>query len=310
MDNIQEILEQEKQEAIQFIHSCGYKKFDTRLIVPPSQKIIPKWVCSNNNYLETIIISEGVEEIEDGAFEYCQKLNSVVLPNSIKHLGRGVFRGCDALHSVSFHLASIKTVFDDTFGLYNDYCAKGIKILYIGIVPSVEKVQEFPQLYGYPRQGIIKVPVGFDSEDNEVSIRYRLEFPLGLPVYEPGRHFHYVNPERYDLFCSLYEKSEPEVMNIIVEEASASIPLILGTLDGETYPITNWENCLYNSKLLYHMAKEQHPILNEADNTWSFVLNDIPVKTFNLKSYLMDVYQGKVELSEPIFIVWDSPNKE
>tara|TARA_B100000123_G_scaffold272357_1_gene254756 strand:+ start:668 stop:1579 length:912 start_codon:yes stop_codon:yes gene_type:complete len=301
MENPKNIVEQENQEAMFFIKNCGYQKFDTRLVIPPSQKTIPKWACSNNNYLQTIIISEGVEKIEDGAFEYCRCLSSVVLPKSIKHLGRGIFNGCDALHSVSFHLESLKTVYNDTFGNHVDYYTIGVKKLYIGTIHSIKKIQEFPQLYGYPRQGILKVPVGFDSEGNEVSIRYRLKFPSGIPIYKPGKNAYYAYPERYD-------KSEPEVMNIIVEEASASIPLILGTLDGETYPITNWENCLYNNKLLYHIAKEQHPILNEPDKTWSFVLNDKPVKTFNLKSYLMDVYQGKIEFSEPIFIVWDSPD--
>lgn len=303
MDHIQYIIEQKKQEAIQFLKACQYQKYDTRLTVPPSERTIPKWICSNNNFLQTIIISEGVEEIEDGAFEYCLKLNSVVLPKSIKHLGRGIFNGCDALHSVSFHLASLKTVYNDTFGNHVDYYTKGVKKLYIGIVPSVKKVQEFPQLYGFPRIGIEEVLVGVDSKGNDVSIRYRLEFPSGIPIYNPGKSEYYSYPERY-------EKAEPEISRIIVEEASLSIPLILGTLDGETYPITNWENCLDNSKLLYHIAKEQHPILNDPNQSWSFVLNDIPVKTFNLKSYLMDVYHGKVNLSEPIMIVWDAEDDE
>ena len=154
----------------EFLNACYYHRYDSRLIVQPSIKIIPKKVCSDNPYLQTIIIHEGVEIIEDGAFENCRILNSVVLPKSIKHLGRCVFKGCDALQSVSFHIASLKTVHDNTFDRYNEFFPKSIKELYIGIVTSVEEVQKFPQLYGYPHQCIKKVPVGFDSKGNEVDL--------------------------------------------------------------------------------------------------------------------------------------------
>lgn len=299
MDNIQEILEQERQEAIQFIHSCGYQKFDTRLIVPPSQKTIPKWVCSNNNYLQTIIISEGVQEIEDGAFEYCRCLSNVVLPKSIRHLGRGIFNGCDALQSVSFHLESLKTVYADSFGNHVDYYTKCVKKLYIGIVNSKEKVDEFPQLYGFPRQGIEEVPVGIDSEGNEVSIRYRVEFPAGEPIYKPGGNLYYSLPEKFT-------KSEPKVSIACVDNASLSTPINLGTLDGEVYPVTSWKDCLYYPAIFPTVAKKQNPILNDSEHPWSFIQDDKPVKTFDVTTYLMKVYYGEVDISEPILIVWDS----
>ena len=50
--------------------------------------------------LETIIIPDGVSDIDDFTFSGCSSLESVVIPESVKSIGRYAFKGCSALTSV------------------------------------------------------------------------------------------------------------------------------------------------------------------------------------------------------------------
>ncbi len=50
--------------------------------------------------LETVEIPDSVVEIGDNAFGNCDKLQSVYMPDSVTKIGRGVFEGCNELESV------------------------------------------------------------------------------------------------------------------------------------------------------------------------------------------------------------------
>lgn len=51
---------------------------------------------------ETIVLAEGIEEIEKSAFADCQSLTKVVIPSTVTYIGTGAFRGCESLVEKSF----------------------------------------------------------------------------------------------------------------------------------------------------------------------------------------------------------------
>lgn len=55
-----------------------------------------------NATLTSVVISEGIQYIEYGAFRDCPNLKSVVLPNSLTYIDYRAFENCTALESVAF----------------------------------------------------------------------------------------------------------------------------------------------------------------------------------------------------------------
>ena len=78
------------------------------------KKISEHAFCSTN--LQSIDIPEGVTKIEDGAFEFCTKLESVRLPRSLESIGYGAFRDNYELREI--HVVSGTTVCGTAF----DFC--------------------------------------------------------------------------------------------------------------------------------------------------------------------------------------------
>ena len=68
-------------------------------------------MCEN---LKTITIPEGVIQIgtsyEEGPFESCKSLESVVIPSSVTSIGNLAFNGCSSLKSII--VAEGNTVYD------------------------------------------------------------------------------------------------------------------------------------------------------------------------------------------------------
>lgn len=69
----------------------------TNVVIPSSVKIIETHAFSGCDVLESLTLSEGVEEINDYAFADCPKLALVSLPDSIREIGSGSFRNCPSL---------------------------------------------------------------------------------------------------------------------------------------------------------------------------------------------------------------------
>ena len=61
------------------------------IVIPASMKKIPNGILQNTQ-IERLVLSEGVEEIGDYAFENNQHLKSVLLPSTLKKIGIGSFR--------------------------------------------------------------------------------------------------------------------------------------------------------------------------------------------------------------------------
>ena len=47
--------------------------------------------------VETIVLKEGIEEIENGAFAYCMSLKSISIPSTVTYIGEGILQGCENL---------------------------------------------------------------------------------------------------------------------------------------------------------------------------------------------------------------------
>lgn len=75
--------------------------------------------------LASVVIPDGIEEIEHHAFFGCKSLASVVIPNSVKIIGDGAFAHCKALKSITIP-ESVTTIEDSAFygctSLESVYC--------------------------------------------------------------------------------------------------------------------------------------------------------------------------------------------
>lgn len=74
---------------------------ENKLIAACPRTTIPAYISTIGRQaycrssIEYIIIPEGIEIIEDLAFETCTKLQKVILPNTLRRIGSGAFKGCD-----------------------------------------------------------------------------------------------------------------------------------------------------------------------------------------------------------------------
>ena len=79
---------------------------DTELVIPSMYQELPVTNIGANafkecNFIVSVVIMEGIENIYQNAFRYCVNLESVSIPKSVKFLesfaGESVFFGCDKL---------------------------------------------------------------------------------------------------------------------------------------------------------------------------------------------------------------------
>ena len=61
--------------------------------------------------LSEYVVREGTEVICNGAFDWCQSLQSVTIPNSVKSIGNSAFFECESLQSVTI-TNSVKNIGD------------------------------------------------------------------------------------------------------------------------------------------------------------------------------------------------------
>lgn len=73
----------------------------TTISIPSSVKIIKLNSFQSCN-LESILIPEGVETIENIAFHSCSNIKSVIIPKSLTYIGNGAFANCDNLSTVYY----------------------------------------------------------------------------------------------------------------------------------------------------------------------------------------------------------------
>ena len=76
---------------------CGNLKTVT---FEEGSKIIPECVLAGVNFVEKIVIPEGVESINYHAFQGCVRLSDVTFPSTLKTIGEGAFDSCASLKSM------------------------------------------------------------------------------------------------------------------------------------------------------------------------------------------------------------------
>ena len=70
-------------------------------------------VDAKDRDMETALISQNVEEIEDGAFKDCNKLKSVVFNDNLKKIGKNAFQNCHKIDSI--RLSEVDYIGDEAF---------------------------------------------------------------------------------------------------------------------------------------------------------------------------------------------------
>ena len=50
--------------------------------------------------LESVLLPNGIKEIPDGAFYYCESLRDIRIPGSVKHIANGAFQGCESFQEI------------------------------------------------------------------------------------------------------------------------------------------------------------------------------------------------------------------
>lgn len=99
----------------------------TEYTTPHDVTIIREYAFSENNTLEKIIISEGVQIIEDHAFlcnTVSNRLKEVSLPKSLKQIGAHVFLGCNKIELFS---GECDLVSNDGYSIIIDNYYQGLK---------------------------------------------------------------------------------------------------------------------------------------------------------------------------------------
>ena len=81
------------------------------IVIPSEKGVVPKHTYEHSNYI-AIRIADGATEIEENAFEGCEKLCAVIIPDTVKRIGKGAFRFCRNLRSV--HLPEGIKIIEDT----------------------------------------------------------------------------------------------------------------------------------------------------------------------------------------------------
>lgn len=84
------------------------------VVLPETVKELQK-LFANNNCLE-IVICEGAQAIEDGAFVGCTNLHMVVLGRSLKSIGTSAFGGCSALKEL--HISETMETIDGGWSVF------------------------------------------------------------------------------------------------------------------------------------------------------------------------------------------------
>ena len=142
----------------------------THAIIDPSVKTVRRFAFVNRRRLVSVIFHDGVEIIEDEAFNECVRLNGVRLIG-VREIGHKAFNGCEALTDVEFG-DRLETVRSRAF----DRCRlKSIKL------PSARTVQELS--FSHCNQltdvefGINLERIGFNSFYNCRRLR-RIAIPL------------------------------------------------------------------------------------------------------------------------------------
>ena len=140
-----ETLEEDNQ-AVKVI--SGSTKYSGDIVIPPSVtyggktyqvKKIGKWAFWECTGLKSIVLPEGLEEIENSSFTGCTGMKAITFPSTLRAIlginftdERGAFEGCTGLKSVYFP-ANMSTdyQYEANIGWRSFYGCTGLKTIYV-----------------------------------------------------------------------------------------------------------------------------------------------------------------------------------
>lgn len=96
------------------------------VIIPDHVRIIGQNAFKDKTYITSVTLSKNTVEIQDNAFERCNKLQNIHFPNSVKIIGRRAFYRCYALAYISFN-DELEMIEEEAFA----FCSK-IKLIQLG----------------------------------------------------------------------------------------------------------------------------------------------------------------------------------
>ncbi len=103
MDNV--IQKTERSDGADFYIVNGvlkqYSGRDETVTVPEGVSVIGKSAFKENKTIRSVILPGTVEQIDDFAFYYCEKLESVSLPEGLTQIGSSTFF-CSGITSLVF----------------------------------------------------------------------------------------------------------------------------------------------------------------------------------------------------------------
>ncbi len=94
----------------------GYYGTDEHVVVPRGVKKIGADAFSKHDrdFLKTVVLPDGLEEIARGAFIACPNLTSVSIPDTVIRIGEDAFFHCSSLTDISLP-ESVKSIEDAAF---------------------------------------------------------------------------------------------------------------------------------------------------------------------------------------------------
>lgn len=146
------------------------------LLLPSSIKKIGKQAflgLSADSKLATLTLPEGLEEIDDEAFDYCPSITEVYLPSTLKTLGDRVFHLCSSLRRIRVDSASTTFKAVDNVLYSADqktlYCyPQGLAFTTFDLPASVEVIKTCA-FYG--NSNITGIGIPTDSNLKEIEFR-------------------------------------------------------------------------------------------------------------------------------------------
>ena len=280
-------------ERIQlFYERHNYEKDNTEITILGINNFIPRDCFYGHTKLKKVIIEEGVEVIQANAFRDCFELEDIKLPQSLKEIHFRAFDCCYQIKEITLPIKNITRLEKYCFGEPKKSFGIHFNTIHLGEVESVLDLNK--------HENILKDYQRTCYQDIEIFNGYKILMQHTFP--SP-----YKRTNGYKVIKDKDKNINPITSIYSCDNIHYDIPIILSTLDGDTYPIFEWGKCLNISDGFTKKVKETYPIFNNEKDKWSYVFDweDKPTKVFCINSYIQKLLSREINIEEPILIVWD-----
>lgn len=99
----------------------GFTGKDEHIVIPSMVDGFEVYSVSSNAFegyrFKSVIISEGVEEIDWFAFYNCTSLSAITIPKSVKKIGHSAFSGCSKSFTIYCQSGSFAQAYAQSYGI-------------------------------------------------------------------------------------------------------------------------------------------------------------------------------------------------